>query len=89
MDEQGERVANASLQQSILPHYSPAQIMSSPAPTVVQGGAGLAKNDRGSFFLETAWSSGLTNYVIRGISIFRSNITMYGLIDYITRESAR
>ena len=34
MDEQGERVANASLQQSILPHYSPAQ-MSSPAPTVV------------------------------------------------------
>ena len=55
----------------------------------MQGGAGLAKNDRGSFFLETAWSSGLTNYVIRGISIFRSNITMYGLIDYITRESAR
>jgi hypothetical protein len=45
-----------------------------------QGGVGIAKKDRGSFFLEMARSSGLGKYVIRGISIFGRCTTIYGLI---------
>jgi len=37
------------------------------------------KKDHGSFFLEMAWSSGLSRYVIRGITIFGRCSTIYGL----------
>jgi hypothetical protein len=41
----------------------------------------------GSFFLETAQSDGLSNYVIRGNSVFGSHITVYRLMYYITLDS--
>ena len=44
-----------------------------------QGGVGIAKKDQGLFFLETARSSGLTRYVIRGTTIYGSTSPKYGL----------
>jgi hypothetical protein len=41
-----------------------------------QGGVGVAEKDRGSFFLETPRRGGLSKYVIRGISIFGTCITL-------------
>ena len=35
-----------------------------------QGGLRIAKKDHRSYFLEMAWSSGLSKYVIRGITKF-------------------
>jgi hypothetical protein len=39
-------------------------------PSRFQEGVRIAQLDHGSFFAETAWSYGLNNYVIRGISFF-------------------
>ena len=36
----------------------------------VTGGLRIAKKDHRSYFLEMAWSSGLSKYVIRGITKF-------------------
>jgi hypothetical protein len=46
-----------------------------------QGGVGIAKKDQGLFFLETARSSGLTRYVIRGTTIYGSMSPKYGLMQ--------
>ena len=50
-----------------------------------QGATGKKKKDRGSFFFEVAFRTGLTKYVIRGITIYRSGITIY---RYITSDTS-
>jgi hypothetical protein len=45
-----------------------------------QGGPRKKKKDRGSFFFKLAFWTGLTKYVIRGITIYRNSIAKYRLI---------
>ena len=57
------------------------RLLSCPwATESTQGGPRNKKKHQGSVFFKLAFRSGLTKYVIRGITIYRSGITIYRLI---------